>query len=90
MTTEVRSVVPPPPYAIAAEFIRMAIMLVVIELVFVPRLIIFAVILSEFVMMLSTFVLMAMVTEDRSVEPPPPPPPDEIAAEFAEMALVLS
>ena len=53
-------------------------------------LIMFAKILSEFVMMLSTFVLMAMVTEDRSVEPPPPPPPDEIAAEFAEMALVLS
>ena len=53
----------------------MAIMLVVIELVFVPRLIIFAVILSE-------FAPMAMLTEVRSVVPPAP---DAIAAVFAEI-----
>ena len=85
VTTEVKSVEPPPaPFAILAEFeltpaefVPILTEFVLIPAVFVPMLIMFAVILSE-------FAPMAMNTEVKSVEPPPPAP-FAIAAEFVLM-----
>ena len=97
MTTDVRSVEPPPPapFVIAAEFVLIPAEFVLILALFVPMLvefirmpIILPVIafaleptLIMFDVILSEFALIAITTEVRSVEPPPPAP-FAIAAEF--------